>query len=298
MEEQKAEEMPKEDKEATSGQSTAPIGEMPQIPQPPQKSAENEKIALVYSLRDSAGELIAKKIEEIGKPNWAIFYSFDVEEIFLPLEKVKENKVVVLSKHKSEAGTKSLTVHMIGNFAEAKFGGKSRELSNTLPRIGANYLRGLFERYTKAGLDKQGFVVSYESTHHGPFTKKECLFIELGSSPADWKNETAAKVIAETIIQDTLKENKDKIVVGLGGGHYAPDFTKLVLRKNFAFSHICPKHYLGELNKELLKQMIERGHASEIILDWKGLKENKEKVLALCKQSKMPSQRVQTLLKN
>jgi|GEM_PF-156450 len=256
-----------------------------------------EKIALVYSTQDPAGELIAQKIAEIGKPEWAEIYSFDEDIVFVDLKKVKEDKVVFLSRHKSEFGTKSLTVHMIGNFSEAKFGGKSRELSNTLARIGANYLRALNEKNISSGLSKQGFVTSLEVTHHGPFTKKKCVFIELGSSPLEWKNELAAKLIAEVVIEATMKENKDKVVIGLGGGHYAPDFTKLCLRAPFAFGHICPKHQLENLNRALLRQMIERSGATQIILDWKGLKENKEKVVELCKRASLPVERVQTILK-
>lgn len=267
---------------------------------PPQKVASSkpqEKIALVYSLQDPAGELIFEKIKGIGVPEWAVVYEFAEDIINAPIKKVKEDKVVFLSRHASEAGTKSLTVHMIGNFGEAKFGGRSRELSGTLPWIGANYLRALSEKNISSGLNRQGFVVSLEATHHGPFTDKRCVFIELGSSPAEWKNEAAAMVIAQTVVESTLVRRPDRIVIGLGGGHYCPDFTKLALRLPFAFGHICPRHHLGDLNSAMLKQMVVRSRASEIILDWKGLKEHKENVVALCKKSGLPFGRVQNLLK-
>lgn len=260
----------------------------------PQKQ---EKIALVYSLADTAGQLIFKKIEQIGIPDWAVVYSFEKDVIFTPIEKVKESKVIFLSKHASAAGTKSLTVHMIGNFGDAKYGGRAMELCGTLPWVGANFLRSLNEKNISSGLNKQGFVVSYEATHHGPFTNKQCVFIELGSAPADWKNEAAAKVIAETVVESTMDRSPDRIVVGVGGGHYAPDFTKLVLRKPFAFGHMCPKHHLGDLTYALFMQMIKKSRASEIILDWKGLKEHKEKILEFCKKSGLPFERVQNLLK-
>jgi len=256
-----------------------------------------EKIALVYSIQDDAGKLIAEKIKELGVPDWAELYEVSEDIIYSNLKKVKEEKIVFLSRHQSEAGTKSLTVHMLGNFSEAKYGGKSRDFCHTLARIGANYLRGLDRRAKEFELDKKGFSVCYEVTHHGPHTNKECLFIEIGSSPADWKNPTAAEAVARTVIEDTLKENKDTIVIGLGGGHYAPDFTKLALRQAYAFGHICPKHYLSELSLDMVGAMIRKSKASEIILDWKGLKENKEKVVKLCETMKLPTQRVQTLLK-
>ncbi len=263
---------------------------------PSPASKEVEKIALVYSLQDTAGMNIFEQIKKIGVPDWAKVYEFREDIIFVKPEKIKEEKIVFLSKHASEAGTKSLTVHMIGNFGDAKYGGKSRELSGALPWVGANYLRSLGEKNVSSGLNKQGFVVSYEATHHGPFTNKKCVFIELGSSPADWKNELGAKVIAETVVESTLDRVGDKIVIGIGGGHYAPDFTKLTLRQPFAFGHICPKHHLENLNYALFDQMVKKSRASMVILDWKGLKEHKEKVLKFVDKSGLPFERVQNLL--
>ncbi|MFA6268304.1 MAG: D-aminoacyl-tRNA deacylase [archaeon] len=276
---------------------TVPVPQ-PNLVAPTILEPAKEKIALIYSIEDPAGMLIAEKIKEIGKPDWIEFYEITKDIVFANLTKVKESKVVFLSRHQSAVGTKSLTVHMIGNFGEAKFGGKARTLSGTLPKIGANYLRTLNEKNTSSGLNKQGFVVTMEVTHHGPFSNKGCVFIEIGSSPADWKNPLAAKIIAETIISETFKINSDKVVIGLGGGHYAPDFTKLLLRQKFSFGHICPKHQLENLNKELLLNMIEKSGATQIILDWKGLKENKERIMFLCEKSRMPIERVQTLLKS
>ncbi len=255
------------------------------------------KFALVYSFKDPAGMNIAKKIQELGLPKWAKLYEVDEDITKANLTKVKEDYIIFLSKHQSEAGTKALTIHMIGNYGEAKFGGKGRELSGAMPRVGANYLRALNEKNISEGLSKQGFVVTMEATHHGPFSRKDCLFIEIGSSPAEWKNDLAAKIIAETVINETQKENKDTIVIGLGGGHYTPEFTKLALRKKYSFGHICPKHNLSELNLDLIWSMIRRSGADEIILDWKGLKENKEKVLELTRITKLEVHRVQNLLK-
>jgi D-aminoacyl-tRNA deacylase len=255
------------------------------------------KFALVYSFKDPAGMNIAKKIQEMGMPKWAKLYEIDGDITETNLSKVKEDLIIFLSKHQSEVGTKALTIHMIGNFGEAKFGGKGRELCGAMPRVGANYLRALNEKNISEGLSKQGFVVTMEATHHGPFSRKDCLFIEIGSSPAEWKNDLAAKIIAQTVINETQKENKDTIVIGLGGGHYTPEFTKLVLRQKYSFGHICPKHNLGELNLDLIWSMIRRSGADEIVLDWKGLKENKEKVLELTRITKLKVHRVQNLLK-
>lgn len=259
--------------------------------------SEEGKFALIYSLKDPAGANIAKKIKEISVPKWAKIYEVNEDIVQADLSKIKEEYLIFLSKHQSEAGVKALTVHMIGNFGEAKYGGKSRELCGATPRVCANYLRALNKKNQSEGLAKQGFVVTMEATHHGPFTKKDCVFIEIGSSPKEWKNDLAAKIVAEVVINETQKENKDKIAIGLGGGHYSPEFTKLVLRQNYSFGHICPKHNLNELNLDLLWVMIRKSGADEIVLDWKGLKENKQKIIELTKKTKLKTHRVQNLLK-
>ena len=43
--------------------------------------------------------------------------------------------------------------------------------------------------------------------------------------------------------------------------------------------------------------MIAKSNASEIILDWKGLKGNKERISLLCEQTSLKISRVQQLLK-
>jgi D-aminoacyl-tRNA deacylase len=253
-----------------------------------------DKIAIVNSLQDEAGKTIASELKEIGLPKWATYYEFEENSIFLPLEKVTEENIIVLSKHQSSAGKKSLTTHSIGNYSKAEFGGIDKKLCGALAKINTNFLRELNK---KNGLLREDFLICYEVTHHGPFTEKNVSFIELGSSLNEWKNKEYAKVIAETVVDATLKKNNDKIVIGLGGGHYAPDFTKLAIRQNYSFGHICPQYALDFLDEYLLEQMISKSKAEQIILNWKGLKQNKEKIVSLCEKSGLEFERVQRLLK-
>jgi D-aminoacyl-tRNA deacylase len=254
-----------------------------------------KKIAIINSKQDDAGKNISLRLNEIGFPKWAKYYEFEEDSIFLPLEKIKEENIIVVSKHQSIAGKASLTTHSIGNFYKAEFGGLEKKLCGALAKINTNFLRKLNE---KNSLLNNEFLVCFEATHHGPFAEKNVSFIELGSSINEWSNISYARIIAETIIESTFNKNNDKIVIGLGGGHYCPDFTKLALRKNYSFGHICPQYALNFLNENLLNQMISKTKAEEIILDWKGLKQNKEKVLELCKNSCLEFERVQRLLKN
>ncbi|MDD4250872.1 MAG: D-aminoacyl-tRNA deacylase [Candidatus ainarchaeum sp.] len=252
------------------------------------------KLAIVSSKIDEASKNIAEQLHKIGLPQWVNFYEFEEDSVYLPLEKVKEDNIIIISKHQSVFGTKSLTTHSIGNYSKAECGGIEKKLCGSLARINTNFLRELNERNS---LLKNDFVICYEATHHGPFTPKNVSFIEIGSSIKEWTNQEYAKIIAETIVKSTLKENNDEIVIGIGGGHYTPDFTKLALRQNFSFGHICPKYQLDFLDEDLLEQMIVKTNATKIILDWKGLKGNKEKVVFLCEKSGLPFQRVQRLLK-
>ena len=250
------------------------------------------KTAIVCAQKDEASKNILNSLKEIGAPSWAEIYEFDTDTLVLPLDKCKEEDIIVLSKHKSSAGTKSLTTHSLGNFGKADFGGIEKKLCSSLPRIQTNFLRGLTARNKS-----DEYTVCYEVTHHGPYTKKNVCFIELGSSIYEWNNKDEARVIAQTVIEDTQKENDDKIVIGFGGGHYAPEFTKLALRKPYSFGHICPQYALDDLDADLLEQMITKTGAQEIIIDWKGLKGNKDKVVSLCEKSGLPFERVQRLLK-
>jgi D-aminoacyl-tRNA deacylase len=249
-------------------------------------------IGLAYSQVDLAGKNIAERLLEIGLPKKMNIYSFEEKSINLPLNTLSEEEIIVLSKHSAASGKKSLTVHNIGNFSLPEFGGKEKTLVGSLARIQTNLLRGLNQKNVYPD-----YTVCYEATHHGPFVEKKVCFIELGSSETEWTNKVAARIVAETILEKTFAQNTDKVVIGIGGGHYTPDFTKLALRKNYSFGHICPQYSLDYLDEYLLEQMIIKTGAEEIIIDWKGLKNNKENVVKLCEKSGLVFERVQRLLK-
>ena len=207
----------------------------------------------------------------------------------------KENNIVVLSKHESKAEKKSLTVHYIGNFGEAKFGGEEKKLCGALAKIGTNYIRALIrekEKLKNGENNLNDFEICFEVTHHGPHTEKNVVFIEIGSSIIEWKNNFLGKLIAEIVINSTLIENNDTIAIGVGGIHYANNFTKFVIRENYSIGHICPEYNLENLDFELLEQMISKSGAKLIVLDWKGLKKFKQKVMELCQKTNLPIKKI------
>ena len=156
--------------------------------------------------------------------------------------------IIFASKHSSKSGKKTLSVHPIGNFTFAEYGGKDMELVKTNPLLMRNALQLLKEKNT------MGYEVSYEATHHGPYLKTPTFFIEVGSTEKEWKNEKAGKIIADVIME--MKENSYDVAVGIGGGHYAPRFTDIALKNGIAFGHIAAKYSVPYLNDEMVEKML------------------------------------------
>ena len=199
---------------------------------------------------------------------------------------------VFVSSHKSEAGKPSLTTHPIGNWGKAELGGKDKTLVPALPSLLKNYLNILQEKRDAMKLD---YEVSLEATHHGPSLSKPALFIEIGSSEKQWKDEKAALAVAETIMEGFEKKGDFVNCVGLGGQHYPHEFTKLELNSSFAFGHMCAKHSLPLLNSSLLKQAIDLSNAEKIVLDWKGLGTEKARIKELVESTGLEVLRAKAL---
>lgn len=152
----------------------------------------------------------------------------------------KEPEIVIFaSRHRSESGLKTLTIHPIGNFSEAKFGGIPDKLVPSAPRKMAQALRVLKDKGSE--LEHK---ISFEATHHGPFLKTPAFFIEIGSDSDAWVEKVPAVAIARTLLQilEEPIDEKDRIAVGVGGGHYVPRLTDVVLSHHVAFGHMIPNY--------------------------------------------------------
>ena len=238
-------------------------------------------IAIITSKQDLAGINIAEELkkENLEKYNAKLYeieeYSIDAEDID---KKIQADLFIFATKHESKSGIPSLSVHSLGNWGKAELGGKDSELC-ICP---ASYLKEALIFLEKNNTINYDIV--QECTHHGPYIEKPCFFIEIGSVEEQWKNKEAGNMIAKTIMY--LLENPPKehrTAVGLGGLHTTPNFKKIILNSDIAIGHVCPKYNLENLNEDNLKQAIERTlpKSSLIILDWKGLKQYKEKVKQL-----------------
>ncbi len=201
--------------------------------------------------------------------------------------KANADYFIFTSHHRSEEDRKTLSVHLIGNWNRAEFGGKERKLCAASSHLLKKFFIELNKQAAAAQLQ---YECTLEATHHGPYCEKPCIFIEIGSSETEWRDKQAAEVVAKTILEatkrfDELEEAEEewKTALAFGGGHYCTAFNNLELNSNYALSHICSKYNLLLLTEEMIKQAIEvtEERVELALLDWKGLAGEKEKVLKL-----------------
>ncbi|KAK8615563.1 hypothetical protein V6N13_017148 [Hibiscus sabdariffa] len=169
------------------------------------------------------------------------------------------DEVIFFSKHTAVSNRPALTVHPIGipHLREGDVppqGGRPGWAAPPDPRLGP-WLRHLKKLAQSHNLVPE-FEITLEGTHHGPITTKPTMFLEIGSTDEYWKRQDAAQVMAlveftfiicfvsRILVWEGLglgggdaignwgRENdKKKVLLGIGGGHYAPRHMDIVLKK-------------------------------------------------------------------
>ena len=209
--------------------------------------------------------------------------SIDCENID---EKINADFIVFATKHQSKSGIASLSVHIQGNWSKAEFGGSDRKLCIA----DADYLRECLFKLKELAKDNN-YEIIQECTHHGPYlAKTPCMFIEIGSSEKQWPDKQAGEIIAKTIMSIIPKKPKHyKTAFGIGGLHHCPNFKKAMEKSDLAFGHVCPKYMIEYLDKEMILQAIEKNQhkCEEVILDWKGLSQYKQKITKMLDELKI-----------
>ncbi|HKZ88596.1 MAG TPA: D-aminoacyl-tRNA deacylase [Candidatus Bathyarchaeia archaeon] len=208
----------------------------------------------------------------------------------LPDNFVNLELMVFISRHSSQSGKPTLSVHTPGNFASAELGGLPSTVSISPANAMQDALKALKRLKEEMRLD---YEVTYECTHHGPSLNVPAMFVELGSSPKQWSDLNAASAVAQAAMEAIINFGKSKqpAVLGIGGTHYNQKFTNMALNGEAAFGHMIPKYAIQFVDSEILRQCLERTlERNELaILDWKGIKsEDKQKLLILMQEVGLP----------
>ena len=96
------------------------------------------------------------------------------------------------------------------------------------------------------------FDLTLETTHHGPILTTPTLYIEIGSTEDEWVREDVADCWAE-VISDVLVMSGGKsryfnpdsdVMIGFGGGHYAPRHKSVILNSEINIGHIIANYSL------------------------------------------------------
>ena len=168
--------------------------------------------------------------------------------------------IVFVSRHSGDTGP-LLTAHHTGNFDGAEYGGEPRSLAAPAPAA-AKYLLRYFNAESPDGFD-----ACMEATHHGPSELDvPSVFAEVGSGPDEWEREDAARTVAGGVLSLPERDEPRMTVVGVGGGHYAPRFTRIALETDAAVGHIAADYDLP-VDDELLHEAYESSNADAVVLD-------------------------------
>jgi D-aminoacyl-tRNA deacylase len=200
--------------------------------------------------------------------------------------------LIFLSRHSSASGIPTLSVHTPGNLGEAKFGGIPRRVSISPASAMKTALMEMAGRREKMELD---YKVSYEATHHGPSLDVPSMFVEVGSSPKQWRDERAAEAVAHAAMTAASKQLRYPTALGIGGPHYNAKFTRIALNTKTAFGHMIPKYAISGVDLEIVEQCIERTmeNLESVILDWKGIRGvDKKKLTTILDEIGLPVEKV------
>ena len=185
----------------------------------------------------------------------------------------KVDLLVFVSRHAGDSGP-LLTAHVTGNFGPSPYGGAPATLSLAAP--------GAVSRVVDAMVTHapDGYDVGIECTHHGPTdTAVPSLFAELGSDEPQWQDPAGAEAVARAVLDlrgtgPDLRgsDGQCRHLVGFGGGHYAPRFTRIVRETPWAVGHVGADWALRELgdpaaNRDVIEAAFERSRADHAVVD-------------------------------
>lgn len=245
------------------------------------------KYAIIISALDTAGLNIKEKLlalnrfkpaegsfdgYEIFSSGCARLYTIECDTVFAERidEKIEADFFIFATRHEASAGIPTLSAHAPGNFGRADFGGDDKKLCPAPALLLKKALKAL-ERHKP-----EGFTVTMEATHHGPYIEKPAMFVEIGSNEECWRSDAAGRALAEAIAGLICEPSAGEEFVpaaAIGGPHYCTAFNRYMQGPDFAFGHVCPKYNAGELDEAMILQMADKTvpRAKLFFIDWKGI---------------------------
>lgn len=228
-----------------------------------------ERITYIASRTDIAAMNMALFLED------KLSIKFIEGESIYTDQEIDTDLIVYLSRHKAKSGKPSLTVHPIGNYGKADFGGKDHTLVDTNSLALKQSLVSIHRHAMEMNLTEK-FEITVEVTHHGPTNNAQTLFIEVGSSKKEWANLEACECIARAVLDiNKYSKLKSTSAIYFGGTHYSIKATKIMLDEegsDIAIGHMCPRYAQKWLDNLILEQMINKTHPMPkiAVIDKKG----------------------------
>jgi D-aminoacyl-tRNA deacylase len=223
-------------------------------------------------------KVIISNVDAVGKTVRKLGYKFEeINEDVIDFKYNSGDAIVVICRHESSAKIPSLTVHHPGNIGNKTMGGEANKLGIAFPRL----ITSIYREISKIDINIDKV---FEATHHGPtYQTVPVIFAEVGSSEEYWNNEKLVKNLVDAVLRgiERLEETTcDNVILAFGGPHYAHNVSKLAMKS--CISHIISKHYISELNSNVIQQALEKtiNKIDTILFDSLNQK-SREKILSL-----------------
>ncbi len=269
-----------------------------------------EEITIIYSKNDIAGKNLYEQLKKIVLEEYKILEKEEYfnEKLKLKLEfetknykiKVLEteertifldeksldfntNTIIFLNKHVAKSENNAITIHSIGNFNKNEYGGKEKTLVKTNPCLLTKIYLELENKKEELKTKIGEYTITFEATHHGPYSKNRIIYYELGASQKNWID----KEIAEKMIRILLKALEEKPLERkkyfiIGGNHYVSN--TYILTKKYCFYGSCPKYNVEYLDEKML--LFLKREVDFIILDYDNMKE-KERIKKVLEENEI-----------
>lgn len=189
----------------------------------------------------------------------------DAEGLAAPFD--DPDLLFVVSRHAGDTGP-LLTAHPTGNAGPAAFGGEPESFARAAPNALAELLRA-FDDHAPGSYD-----VAMECTHHGPTDLDvPSLFVELGSDDDQWEDPDGARAVAQAVLDcRSADADRDRQLVGFGGGHYARLFERIVRETDWAVGHVLSDWTLEDMAHprdaaDVIDRAFERSGATRALVD-------------------------------